>query len=428
MEDILNRVLGLYMPTFLKMHIDTNGSLENLGNLSERDESIFAHEYIHFLQDISTYYGLANLCIVVDYIKYCCHQIIQNQSPTFNIPILPTSGDKFYTDKNLVLKKVYTGSTTPLNHNFSQLKYVYIIDSGVFLPDRPSEQVQTVKLIIDGVERFYGAHCIQESMAYISEEYLAPEQFKSTAFPYLSAEFVSYFIYPMFGNNRLNVLALCDCSLFTDNPGLNFVIALNRMKDEAWLPNTPKDVYEYCDKIFLTAKSLLETYEKILPLARDQISDYFTNENWKAIKNWSVHVLNEAYKIRATNKYFILELMFGGKIKTNSKFISLVNKLGYPLITNEKNEMYFGIPSGFKEDLKNMETLWAINQCYRIFIGKKDGCQMKSYCQESCRYSDNEDYTDSRCDSSPWDRTSDDKLCPFAQVWRGWGLQGRSPE
>ena len=91
MEDVLNKALGLYMPTFLKMHIETKGSLENLGNINERDSSIFAHEYIHFLQDISTYYGLANLCIVVDYVKYCCHQVIQNQAPTFNIQIFPIS-------------------------------------------------------------------------------------------------------------------------------------------------------------------------------------------------------------------------------------------------------------------------------------------------------------------------------------------------
>ena len=47
--------------------------------------------------------------------------------------------------------------------------------------------------------------------------------------------------------------------------------------------------------------------------------------------------------------------MYEGKINTNSKFISLVNKLGYALITNERHEMYCGRHSGLKDKKKKMD-------------------------------------------------------------------------
>lgn len=62
--------LGLYSSSFLKMYLNTDENLENIFALSDPTSAAFLHEYVHFLQDITTIYGLQNSVHVVQYIKY----------------------------------------------------------------------------------------------------------------------------------------------------------------------------------------------------------------------------------------------------------------------------------------------------------------------------------------------------------------------
>jgi len=49
----LNTTLGFYVPSFLRMHVGTKKSLQNLQNLNDPYiASIYLHEYTHFIQDV----------------------------------------------------------------------------------------------------------------------------------------------------------------------------------------------------------------------------------------------------------------------------------------------------------------------------------------------------------------------------------------
>ncbi|UKI53764.1 MAG: hypothetical protein L6V86_01500 [Treponema sp.] len=60
---ILKSCDGCYFPSFFTIHLDTDLPPEQY--LKENFDSTIVHEYIHFLQDISTTYGLANLSNVL---------------------------------------------------------------------------------------------------------------------------------------------------------------------------------------------------------------------------------------------------------------------------------------------------------------------------------------------------------------------------
>lgn len=49
-----NSNLGFYTQTFFRIHLYKNVTFNHM---SEEDYAVLAHEYIHFLQDISTTYG-----------------------------------------------------------------------------------------------------------------------------------------------------------------------------------------------------------------------------------------------------------------------------------------------------------------------------------------------------------------------------------
>lgn len=56
------------------MDVNTPDDLYYLGHypLDERTEAVFLHEYIHYLQDLTTVAGLARIETIVDQIKWIC--------------------------------------------------------------------------------------------------------------------------------------------------------------------------------------------------------------------------------------------------------------------------------------------------------------------------------------------------------------------
>lgn len=62
-----------YFPSFYNIYINTSNSLEEMFG-SDKEPELF-HEYLHFLQDISTTFGLLNSSHVLNKIKDIYHYI-----------------------------------------------------------------------------------------------------------------------------------------------------------------------------------------------------------------------------------------------------------------------------------------------------------------------------------------------------------------
>lgn len=58
-----NLTLGFYMPSLFHLHVHTKKFFKNLWKWDDETFCTFLHEYIHFLQDVSTVSGLHNICL-----------------------------------------------------------------------------------------------------------------------------------------------------------------------------------------------------------------------------------------------------------------------------------------------------------------------------------------------------------------------------
>ena len=84
----LNAILGSYMPSFFLMGVSFPFSSENLkAPFDEKWISIFTHEYIHFLQDISTYVGLNNAYVYSEHIHGLVNCIYQHPKGNLSVPV-----------------------------------------------------------------------------------------------------------------------------------------------------------------------------------------------------------------------------------------------------------------------------------------------------------------------------------------------------
>lgn len=106
--------VGLYKPSFFQMKVDTIFSLKKLTDLSDEVLSVYLHEYVHYLQDISTTFGLMNASWVVEYMKYSAEKIRKNYEEKFPVPLPIVKEDYHKVYENNLIMNVYAGTNIRL--------------------------------------------------------------------------------------------------------------------------------------------------------------------------------------------------------------------------------------------------------------------------------------------------------------------------
>ena len=405
------------------MHVGTKQSLINLNNLNDDfAESVYLHEYCHFIQDITTSYGLSNLIGTVDYMKYANNHIIKLPLGKFTVPIQPTQNPNDNVYASIKLFEIYNGSgddddVTLLTHR--KLKKPVNTSSQTINVDYVE-----VEYIVNGIKNTFefGALCIVESMAYIIESECYPNCEPSPDLPYLSAEKLVNLVFPQFSSDRLNILALCDASLKHFNPGVFFYDTLIKIQSDNIVINKPEEIYTICNQesiSFNGAKTFNELISKMGIDAIPQIQGYFNDPQFNPLKDWLENMITEAVDYRLTNETFPLQIARGGKLASNKAFASFMKRIGTPLVTNEIGETTLSDPRQ-NSTTPNYQTIWAIDEIHSVFWGLQKHCELVELCRSTGVK------IDLRCTNEPWARNLD-PTCAFGQMWRHWKLTGYIP-
>jgi hypothetical protein len=273
-----------------------------------------------------------------------------------------------------------------------------------------------------------GALSIMESMAKIITKHLYPRHSVSTLLQYHLAEMLVDHMYPAYGKDKANVIALCDVSLLHYHPAEIFFRLLNMMKQARFLPSKSADVYKFALKnISLPegsrALNLIEMVQLQSPRTIKQVNDLFPSTIFKGIGQWGGDMINKAVQQRLNKYDFIPQLLTMSRTDAK-KFIfdDMMRNIGVPLIFNNAETCW---TLHYGDDLTSPLSYRAMYEVYCLlrYGRKKTGCMMK----KGCNLSSNKIDVDETCDNAPWKRVKRQELCPFAQAWRLWGLEGMQP-
>ena len=425
----LNTTMGYYSPTFMHMDVGVFGDLNDPKVLQDDNSgSVYIHEFMHFIQDLTTNYGLINICTKVDYMKFINNHICASPVGSFNVPVLPISNGADNVAINLELQGYFNGSDEDVDlANFTS---VSIVSFPMTLPiGQRIISLVKVDYTYDAIpdEFYFGAVCILESMAYIIESECYPNCSVPPEIPYSSAEKLVELVYPVFGNDRLNILALCDISLQTNDPGIYFYNTLLKIQSNKLAFNFPEDVYAYCNSVQspfslggVVYQKLTDMFYHNKELAKNQLAGFFNDPYFDPIKDWLTRIVENGYNYRIANPTFPLDIARGGKIMRNKIFIDFNNKVGTPLMSNKSSNIFIYDPHSTTKTI-NYNLLWAIEHIHGIFVGEDIKCDLLGLCFNSGIA------IDKRCMTTPWLRVTDQDLCPLAAMWRHWALAGYSP-
>ncbi len=379
---------GLYRPSFFQIEIDTEYSLDNLDQVPDGVFATFLHEYVHFLQDISTTFGLLNAEFVVNYLKYCSKEINDSNAIQFQIPIAIKQEPEHTVYENSRLMKFYSGTS---NHFHLPYEITHIERTKTDLQLNPEQIARLPKVQVhytdkDGKSKAFqlGSTIIMENMASLLQRIFMRdfEKFWPSTIPYHGAELVAITIYPEFAKDPINSLLLCDACLFTFNPGDLFYLILTDMERKKWLPKSPIEIYDYCNT-FIKFKhkgtsTLFELYELQKNKATKELQDYFTNDYFEGNKKWIQLIIDSAYDLRKERPLFIHDLAVGGK----KVFAEILKTIGTPQITNLLGKTHFYHPQQQAHRF-HPYGFGAINELFKIFNGESKGCKMRHVCQFS---------------------------------------------
>ena len=416
---------GYYTPSFYRLVVNAIYDLADLDELeNERlPFSTFFHEYLHFLQDISTSFGLMNGMIILNEVKYFNAYAI-NQKGSFDIPIPLNNNPDVEISRQMRI--VYMGSV--IGDNLDKVQFVRKVESNVVLPAPFNKKLEKVVVGFrktDGSikEVDFGGLALVESMAHIAQTHFYPEV-NHDSIPYKLAQLVANHIYPEFAKNNLYVFALCDACLLTFHPGLTFYEFLHGIKNDSKIPHSEEEVYEmFFSTVSGNGKSILNLFCESSDQAQIEFTHYFTTDLYNNEKDWIVSILERAKQFRLKNPSFLLELL--KQEKANSYYFKqIIRELGSPLIQNINTNTHIFIPQGFDHIPIRVDIFSAIGEIFKVFDSGKCECALINY----CRNSENGNITDERCKSEPWTRSRDVQLCGFGILWKMWGLGETRPK
>lgn len=419
----LNTTIGCYFPAFFEMNLDIYGNMD-INKLKEKKFALFLHEYTHFIQDVSTYYGLSNLFNVNEVIK----------SMHLNLTTSLPNGGKFKTpidvmQNNLILKAndQLLDLTLGLVDNINRFEVFDVDSKSEVVPNNQFvKQIDKVYVTSTTGRTFqFGALALMENMAYLMEQLGVKECEPSPDYPYSAAERVAKFMAPSVGNNKLMILALCDVSLQASNPGYYFYNTLDLVRKGTINYAKPEDVYNdfYTRQAVTYHTSTIPDYLGQLRQMADAIIDqekkFIATPQLSAYWKWIENAINYSYDLRLNHPYFILDIAKTGNARKSTVFADYIKAVGTPLMMNKCGKFYC-IPSGNVPG-DGMCYHRAMRQVYNLLAGGEKKCDMKNWCRQS------NIKIDCHCNCSPWERLKDKKKCPYAVIWGSFNLGDYQP-
>ena len=218
---------GKYKASFF--HLIVNGKVEwpDFMKMSQEDFGTLIHEYVHYIQEISTVYGVSWSEWYHTYMLICKEYI--NQADKIIVPIkVPYEKYKTFAKG----KELFDNSLGTGYDNYTTVDDLYVLKEEIqsAKKKRTAVKIHTFDFNQGLIQSFdFGYTCIIESMAHLMQT-LFDQKAKHQDVPYNSVSKICEVEYPEIAKDKKKLISICLASLSSQNPGLFFFECLDIAK------------------------------------------------------------------------------------------------------------------------------------------------------------------------------------------------------
>ncbi|MEP7376831.1 MAG: hypothetical protein ABI675_25760 [Chitinophagaceae bacterium] len=412
---------GTYKPTLFALSINKNKVLNGQNQLKDEYGNIFFHEYIHYLQDILTSFGLQNICSLARKFSVVNHEILGSALSDFAIPYVSTNKSLQLDEERFELIE----GTFMLLDNSRNFEVINIeLDPYLLNPELADQSYINVNILYrdnSETDAFYlGAFHFLENMAHILERNFSIED-RVPPFPYKVIEKITKSAFPYGDFSDINFIRIIEMALESHDPA-NYYFTFYRFCMDHDLAFTKETIELYKNINALNWGREKYDYNNFYypnaTMARKAFDAMFIHDNLKPLKEWGRLLISNGIKIRRSGFSFNDLLVVNGDYdRVKKKTGWLIKRLGTPIMTDNGFGVFLSSPDGkISED--SMIYLLGLEAVLNILNGDT-ACSIFPYCSNG---QGGPIVTNASCKTAPWDRTKITPLCLLAQMWIMWGF------
>lgn len=407
---------GKYFISFFCIYADTEKKPEEFTNINILPTLV--HEYIHFLQDVSTIYGMN--CIAQ---KFDSVSILYNTNEAeLKLPYKISNLEKEYQNNKDIFDFSFFVSQYMTLPKYDWDVELIIKKTSEYLTSEYDFDYYNVKLISEnGTVNFdFGAHAIMEGMAHMIEDHLFQNDRNFYSMPYDLPYILTKYLYEEISFIPGFIVALCDASLMFYQPANAFIIGLKLMKLKSFLPSHINEIYGFMfTNIVIVGHKYIDIWKEVKERTKERIETIVNFNEYDFAKNWATNFIEDTYRYRMDNPSFLSGLMMEKPQDAQQKLFNFLKNRISPIIFTKKLD--FGIITSKKIEHADKKRLfyWYYLYCFYNFIffyQKNNNCPFGKLCK----------IKDKSCEINPLSKIWKNEICKFQEFIRMFGLKGKS--
>jgi hypothetical protein len=437
---------GLYWPRFFIIEINKN--LKNISSLNDlnknpQDAATFLHEYIHYLQDISSSSLLYDFNLLIKSLQLYLNKIATSKNNDVKVPFeldelgMSNSNDALAYIQTLI-SDLLLGDSYP--EDVICIQKINIPENESFLLEQIQKYnieericknyTQYISITFDNGKSYqFGKRCITESMAYLIESEVYPSSQNLPDLPYNSCTLLCEKIYPELAKNKKWIIALCEIALSVPYSGLFFYQILIEMKNFSFIPHSLENISTFIHIHFPV--NFKEIYESLFIDAINQLDFLFfdlpTNHILHNLNQHLKCIFTDAKTCRLNDQFFITKLVFEETpYKQELYYSKLISIFKLPLIKDNTENIYNLQGNDFLFPLLAIKSLMNIFDKSR-YDKLTTSNVFECFSYKSCKQNNHKSSDDYICTKCPWKQSDKEGLlCIFALYWKHFNLDNKN--
>lgn len=391
-------VQGWYRTSFFHINLRFKWDME-FDTLNDSDRGLILHEYVHFLQNLTTPWGLWSG--MIDYALYA--------SIGAYVQPLAKSGKDIsleHFDFSDSMKRMLEAREKGRGTHGDGASCEYITSISRIKGDQPVYLIEGYDIDATGVKLprkggvELGAFAIQESMAYMCQQMADPSaKGTSPAYPYDFVQLIADNFYPRIAENKPLLVACCYLSLFSMSPGKRLIELLD---DASLIPDV--DMKSFVEEHIANDKVMIRnaTGEETVcsPIEFYQLSVEKFLKALNALPGVTTQYIEDVLnRTQLANGIIPLLAPFANDTITNADIRAMMEYLGAPMITSGPWICHYPyLPATVNQGLaspdENAESagdnqlvpsteimmLWSYLQLMQILLDPASGCPLRPDC------------------------------------------------
>lgn len=398
-DNYLDGRINKYKSPFFHIYLEGESPITNNGfkHVSNRDYASFIHEYIHYIQQITTPYG-------IKYNSYFVYSLILFRSyietnKTISTPVVLKEAvqeaqklESELCEKN-GSKDFTKGCIEEIEINPSDIISAKINKTAVNIGVYDFTNNKAFEI---GFQ--FGYTCVMESMAHLIQSLVNPDLYHAEV-PYKSAQIICAKILPELKDDTKLLISICYTALFFDNPGYAFIEILQNV-------NTLEDGMQLFQR-YMQSYSIIFQGEtmpnyRMMHILMDKFVQHLQallGSDLIYFKNVIDNCKNES----SSGQSLLLNSLYGEDLNKHETLKSLLDFYGFPAV--DSNNTSLAVPYDPNTNRPYLETgcLVSLELIYERFTKSKNNktCIRYSICNRISRR-DNKDLINEFCAEEQW--------------------------